>query len=208
MEKAVAMDSNNAGIGQQPADLDVIGQVLAGRHNQYAVLVERYQRPLVNFLRRLLPCDEDVLDCVQEAFLAAYRNLWRYSPKFTFRAWLYTIARNKAYDMLRKSQGRENIELEEVLADPRPGPEDFWLVKEQALHLEEVLAAMPDHYRQALYLRYRQDLSYEEIALVLQVPVSRVKTYLHRGKERLRQLLERGEIHDRAGRLMDSTVRG
>ncbi len=207
-KSAVRYKDNFDAKHRQLTDTEVIGQVLDGRHNQYAVLVERYQQPLINFLRRLLPSDDDVFDCVQDAFLAAYRNLWRYSPKYTFRAWLYAIARNKAFDMLRKGKGQEWAELEDMVADPRPGPEDSWLAKEETLRLERVLAEIPEHYRQALYLRYRQDLSYEEIAMVMEVPVSRIKTYLHRGKERLRQLMDRGEIHDGAGRLVDSTVRG
>ena len=86
-------------------------------------------------------------------------------------------------------------------------PEEVWLAKEQASMLTEVLNELPKHYGQALYLRFRQELSYEEIALVLEVPVSRVKTYLHRGKEKLRQHLERRGIHERDGQVVvDSTV--
>lgn len=187
-------------------DAEVIRQVLAGYHENYAFLVQRHQEPLIGFLRRLLHDEDEVFDVAQEAFLAAYRNLWRYSPKYTFRAWLYVIARNKALDLLRKRQREGLAPLDDVVTDPHPGPEDLWLAKEQALWLEKIMAEMPEHYRQALYLRYRQELSYEEIALVLEVPVSRVKTYLHRGKEKLRQQLERRGIHGGEERLVDSTI--
>jgi len=179
-------------------DAELIRQILTGQHDQYALLVERYQRGLVHFVRRLLNSDEDAYDCTQEAFLAAYRNLGRYSDKYTFRAWLYAIARNKAIDMLR--QKRENVSLDaqaNFYADSQLGPEEIWLAKEQTAFLHQVLQKLPDHYRQALYLRYRQELSYEEVAVVLEVPVSRVKTYLHRGKEKLRRELEqRGMVQN------------
>lgn len=177
-------------------DADIIRQVMAGHHEQYTDLVQRYQEPLIHFLRRTLTSEADALDCTQDAFLAAYRNLNRYSEEHPFRAWLYAIARNKALDLLRKRRREVSLTLEENLVDQQPRPEEVWLVKEQASMLSDVLNELPEHYRQALYLRYHQELSYEEIALVLQVPVSRVKTYLHRGKEKLRQRLERRDIHD------------
>jgi len=188
-------------------DAEIIRQVLAGHHEQYADLVQRYQEPLIHFLRRTLGSEEDVLDCTQDAFLAAYRNLNRYSEKHLFRAWLYAIARNKALDLLRKRHREVSLILEENLVDHQPRPEEVCLAKEQASMLSEVLNRLPEHYGQALYLRYHQELSYEEIALVLQVPVSRVKTYLHRGKEKLRQRLERRDIHGGEGqRVVDANI--
>ena len=189
-------------------DAEIIRQVLAGHHEKFADLVERYQAPLIHFLRRTLGSDEDVFDCAQEAFLAAYRNLSRYSEEHPFRAWLYTIARNKAFDLMRKRRREVPLIVDENLVDHQPLPEEVWLEKEQATMLDEVLKELPEHYGQALYLRYRQELTYEEIALILEVPVSRVKTYLHRGKEKLRQHLERREIiHERDRQsVVDSTV--
>lgn len=180
-------------------DADVIRQVLAGQHEQYAGLVQRYQESLVHFLRRILSSDEDVFDCAQDAFLAAYRSLNRYSKEYPFRAWLYAIARNKALDLLRKRRKEVLMAPDESMIDPQPSPEEAMLVKEQAEILSEVLHELPEQYAQALYLRYQQELSYKEIAIVLGVPVSRVKTYIHRGKEKLRQNLERREIHGGEG---------
>lgn len=189
-------------------DAEIIRQVLAGQHEKFAGLVERYQAPLIHYLRRTLGSDEDVFDCAQEAFLAAYRNLSRYSEEHPFRAWLYTIARNKALDLVRKRRREVPLTLDENLVDHQPLPEEVWLAKEQASMLAEVLKELPEHYGQALYLRFRQELSYEEIALILEVPVSRVKTYLHRGKEILRQHLERRDIvHEGDGQgVVDSIV--
>jgi len=188
-------------------DAETIRQVLAGHHEQYADLVQRYQEPLIHFLRRTLGAEADVFDCAQDAFLAAYCNLNRYSEEHPFRAWLYAIARNKALDLLRKRSREVALILDENLVDQQPRPEEVWLEKEQASMLSEVLNELPEHYAQALYLRYQQELSYEEIALVLQVPMSRVKSYLHRGKEKLRQRLERRDIYDGDGqRVVDSNI--
>lgn len=190
-------------------DAEIIRQVLAGHHEEYAGLVQRYQEPLIHFLRRMIGSDEDVFDCAQDAFIAAYRNLNRYSDEYPFRAWLYAIARNKALDLLRKRSREVSLTLDDNIMDEQPRPDEVWLAKEQASMLVEVLKELPEHYAQALYLRYQQELSYKEIAVVLQVPVSRVKIYIHRGKDRLRQHLERRNIHEEDRRhIMDSTVSG
>jgi RNA polymerase sigma factor, sigma-70 family len=190
-------------------DAEIIRQVLAGHHEHFAGLVQRYQEPLIHFLRRILHSEDEVLDCAQDAFLAAYRNLFRYSEKHPFRAWLYAIARNKALDLLRKRRREILQPLDETIVDYQPGPEEVSLTNEQADLLSDVLNELPEHYKQALYLRYHQELTYEEIALVLQVPVSRVKTYLHRGKAKLRQHLERRDFYEGVGRrVVDTTFSG
>ncbi|AFL99080.1 MULTISPECIES: RNA polymerase sigma factor [Desulfitobacterium] len=172
-------------------DAELIQQVLKGRHEQYGLLVQRYQEPLIHFLRGILGTEDEVFDCAQEAFLAAYRNLWRYSSSYTFRAWLYAIARNKAIDLMRKKKREIPLSIDENLVDHHVGPEEAYLAKEQALDVQAILEELPEHYRQALYLRYQQELSYEEISTVLNIPISSVKTHLHRGKEKLRQIMER-----------------
>lgn len=189
-------------------DAELIRQVLAGRHEGFSLLVERHQEPLIHFLRRLLRSEDEAFDCAQEAFLAAYRNLWRYSEAYTFRAWLYVIAKNKAMDMLRRQKREMPMAIDESLVDHQAGPEESWLAKEEAEAVANVLNSLPEPYRQALYLRYKQELTYEEIALVLSVPISRVKTYLHRGKDKLRQQMERSGINAKHGKLADSGVSG
>lgn len=189
-------------------DLDLIQQVLSGKHEYYAHLVERYQKPLIYFLRGILRDEEEILDCAQEAFLAAFRNLWKYSPAqaHTFRAWLYTIARNKAIDLMRKKKKEVPLPIDENFIDPQEGPEEAWLTKERATQVQEVLSELPEHYRQVLYLRYQQELAYEEISLVLNIPVSSVKTHLHRGKEKLRQIMERRGLDERNGRFVGPII--
>jgi len=188
-------------------DAEIIRQVLAGHHEEYAGLVQRYQEPLIHFLQRIHGSKEDAFDCAQDAFLAAYRNLNRYSEEYPFRAWLYAIARNKVLDLLRKRRKEVLMNLDEKTVDHLPNPEEILLAKEQALILSEVLHELPEHYTQALYLRYHQDLSYKEIAVVIEVPISRVKTYIHRGKEKLRQYLERRDIHGgEEQRVVDETI--
>ncbi len=189
-------------------DRELVRQILSGRHEQYSYLVQRYQEPLIHFLRRLVLNDEDAFDCAQEAFLAAYRNLWRYSEEYSFRSWLYAIARNKAMDLQRKRKREVVSQIEDTIVDHRPGPEERWLEKEEALGIHEVLNTLPESYRQVLYLRYQQDLAYEEIAQVLHIPLSRVKTNLYRGKMKLRQEMIRRGMNEGAKQLLDTIIPG
>lgn len=177
-------------------DAEIIQQVISGRHEQYSFLVQRYQEPLIRFLRGILNSEDEAFDCAQEAFLAAYRNLWRYSSAHTFRAWIYAIARNKAIDHIRKRKKEVPLTLDEGIVDHQPGPEEMWLAQERSNDVRAILEELPEHYKQALYLRYQQELTYEEISVVLNIPVSSVKTHLHRGKEKLRQIMERRGIHE------------
>lgn len=172
-------------------DAAIIRQVLSGNHQQFSILVRRYQEPLTHFLRGILKNDQEALDCAQEAFISAYQNLWRYSDQYTFRAWLYRIAHNKAIDLLRKRRREVPLTSEDYLITPCAGPEEEWLTREEAASIRNALDSLPEHYRQVLYLRYHQDLAYEEIAQALDIPLSRVKTHIHRGKAKLKQELER-----------------
>ncbi|MDR3271543.1 MAG: sigma-70 family RNA polymerase sigma factor [Peptococcaceae bacterium] len=183
-------------------DNEIIRQVLAGRHEVFALLVERYQKPLVYFLCRVTPTREEAYDFAQEAFLAAYRHLWRYSEQYTFRAWLFRIGRNLALDDYRKRRRAVVVPeaLTDQLAETRPGPEDQCVMKEEQVMLRQAMEQLPEHYRSVLYLRYQQELTYEEISVALNIPLSRVKTHLHRAKKYLRQDLER--------RAKDERIRG
>lgn len=189
-------------------DAEIVQQVISGKHEQYSLLVQRYQEPLIRFLRGILGAEDEVFDCAQEAFLAAYRNLWRYSPAHTFRSWIYAIARNKAIDLMRKRKREVPLTIDEGIVDHQPGPEEAWLAKEQQINVREILEELPEHYKQALYLRYQQELSYDEISTVLNIPVSSVKTHLHRGKEKLRQIMERRGIHERDGQYDEPIISG
>lgn len=189
-------------------DKELIRQILSGRHDRYTFLVQRYQEPLIHFLRKMVGNDDDAFDCAQEAFLAAYRNLWRYSEEYSFRSWLYAIARNKATDLQRKRKREFVSELEDNLVDHSPGPEERWLEKEQNAGIDQLLNTLPEQYRQILYLRYHQDLTYEEIARALNIPLSRVKTNLHRGKAKLRQEMTRRGMHAGAEQYLDTIIPG
>ena len=180
---------------KETAEKKLIIDVLAGDHQAYAVLINRYQRPIFNALLRLVNCREDAADLTQETFLRAYEKLEQFRLSARFFPWLYTIGLNLARDHLRKKKnapdcmtlapaGEDGLQLldnrqqENVLAD-----------KLDSEKLAQLMTTLPMEYREALLLRFQQGLDMKEIGAALGLSVSGAKMRVRRGLERLRRLL-------------------
>jgi RNA polymerase sigma-70 factor (ECF subfamily) len=135
---------------------------------------------------RLTRNAHDAEDLVQETYLRAYRAFDRYAPGSNIRAWLYTILHRVRVDFYRhKRRVPESVELEEQHAALPPLQESRAL----GLDLSRALEALPEAFRMAVMLRDIEELSYDEIARVLDVPIGTVMSRIHRGRALLRQAL-------------------
>src|SRR3989442_2934484 len=169
-------------------DQDVVKACLAGDANAYAGLVERYGGRVFNIALRITGDADAANDCAQEAFIRAYRALHQYDPALPFGPWLYRITTNASLNHVRRWHAHEAPveELPESPEDQEAGPEATALGREA---LGEVVAAMgelPAAYRAALTLRHMQQLSYQEVADALEIPLGTVKTHLHRARAALK----------------------
>lgn len=184
----------------KPSDQDIVEAVLAGHQHRFAELVERYQRPIVNYVYRMIHNYEDAVDLSQDVFLKAYSALDSYRPKYPFPAWLFRIARNATIDEIRRRR-LSTVSLDEPLetSDGRidrdpvgedADPEDLLLETELHERVEAAMAALPDKYREPLVLRHAAEMSYDEIADALELPLGTVKTRIFRAREALRDTLE------------------
>lgn len=181
-------------------DQDIVEAVLAGEQHRFGDLVGRYQGAIVNYVYRMLGQYEDAVDLSQDVFVKAYTALHSYQPKYPFSAWLFRIARNAAIDEIRRrrltlvalDEPLETSEgtMERQLAADGPGPEQALLQHEASRLIDQALASLPDKYREPLVLRHASDMSYEEIAEALELPLGTVKTRIFRGREALRAALE------------------
>lgn len=161
---------------------------LAGDTEAFATLVERYGGRVYNIAYRITNDRDAAADCAQEAFIRAYRALHQYDPALPFGPWIYRIATNASLNHVQRWHAHEAPveELPESVEPDEQGPESSALRRED---LDEVLAAMadlPPHYRAALSLRYLQELSYQEVADALAIPLGTVKTHLHRARAALK----------------------
>lgn len=181
-------------------DARLIYRCLAGDEKAYRELIERYQAQVYSVALRMVRRSEDAEDVVQETFVRMFRALDRYDPSRPFSAWLLTIASRLCIDHLRRRRvgtipltqrdpgsGEEyTIEVE----DPGLKPDDWTEHKEEERRSEELIASLPPHYRIVVILRHQQDLSYEEIAEALHLPLGTVKARIHRARAILKKRIE------------------
>ena len=180
----------------QASDHQVVSAVLAGDVDAYAFLVQRYQKPIYNLMFRLTGSYADSLDLAQETFIKAYETLHRFRKGSRFFPWLYSIGLNHGRNFLRRKKIVQVLDLddwEESSGLDHPGQEEDNLCARLDAHdLGKALSQIPVDYREAVVLRYHEELSMEEIATTLRVSVSGAKMRVHRGLRKLREILEKG----------------
>lgn len=181
------------------ADLKTIRRCKRGEEAAFQEILERYRTPIYNLCWRMTRNDEDALDLGQEVFIKVFRLLDRFDEQYAFHSWLFRIATNHCIDHLRRQRlrflslerdgGSADEEAALQVAGDEPLP-DVVLARRQAIEkLEEVIAELPPHYRVITLLRHDQQLSYEEIAESLQLPLGTVKARIHRARNLIQQLL-------------------
>jgi len=182
-------------------DLALVGFLREGSERAYETLLLRFQQPVYNLAFRLLNDPSDASDVVQEVFLKVFRNVGHFRGQSTLKTWIFRIAINEAHNQRRwffRHRHREiGIEDEqddirsraETLADSAQSPFDYVLDQENQALIETALTRINPRFRSAVVLRDISDLSYEEIAEVLQVSLGTVKSRILRGREALRQEL-------------------
>jgi RNA polymerase sigma factor (sigma-70 family) len=173
-------------------DEQLARRVQRGHTSDLALLVERHHSPLLGFLYRLTGGDRALAeDLTQESFLRALRSIKQYQTSRPFKPWLYAIAVNVARDHFKRAATRRAATLtdDELLALPDPIDLDEAIEIDRP-RLIAAIMALPVHQREALILRYDQDLSLAEIAAVLAIPIGTVKSRLSLGLRQLRQWLK------------------
>jgi RNA polymerase sigma-70 factor (ECF subfamily) len=172
----------------QIEDPELVSRVLAGRTGDFRELVERHQQSIFRFALGLVGNREEAEDVTQEAFLAAFANLSGYdSSRAAFSTWLFTIARNRCFNLLKQ---RRPIAVNELDAIADVTPLDPIVGQELSQQLDRALATLPVEQRSAFVLAEIEQLPYTEIARIDRTSVGTVKSRIHRAKQRLQSLLE------------------
>jgi len=165
-----------------------------------ADLVERCQHRLVRYLLYLTGTRESAEDLAQETWIRVLQRGSQYNDRQRFEPWLFAIARNLAIDYLRKKRkgvqtASSSNDLDAMLLLPTSGPSPFEAAarSEDAMRLAGQLQILPPLYREALLLRFQEDLSLAEMAQVLGAPVTTVTSRIYRGLAALRSAFEEGD---------------
>ena len=169
-------------------DRELVKRVLAGQTDDFRLLVDRHQPAIFRFASGMLGNREEAQDATQEAFLSAFANLSGYdSSRAAFSTWLFTIARNRCINLLKKSRPVALDEPEMVRGDATTDPIARQELSEQ---LNCALAALPVDQRSAFVLAEIEELPYAEIARIEKTSLGTVKSRIHRAKQRLQSLLK------------------
>jgi RNA polymerase sigma-70 factor (ECF subfamily) len=164
----------------------------AGDERAFARLLDDFGPRTLRYLRGLV--GDDAEDVHQEVWLAVYQSIATLAKPQAFRTWLFSTTRRRAIDHLRK-QRRELmllVDAQDGAGEVRDAPDDG-VPMPAGGDVEQILATLPPTQREALLLRYRDGMSYSEIAVIVGRPVGTVRTRIHHGKRKLRELLERGD---------------
>jgi RNA polymerase sigma-70 factor (ECF subfamily) len=180
------------------ADADLARRAAAGDESAFEELVNKYSRPIIDYCRRLVGNPTVAEDLAQEAFVKFYLGLSTFDPARSLSPFLYRIAHNHCLDWLRKKKvptiplvweadGEESREAD--APDLTLAPDELAGRREVQEAVDEALASLPPTYRGALVMRFREGMTYEEIAAALDLPLGTVKARIHRGREKLQQRL-------------------
>lgn len=155
---------------------------------------------MYNIALRITSDADAASDCAQEAFIRAYKALHQYDPAQPFGPWIYRIVTNVSLNHVQRWHAHQTVvdELPESAEPDESGPEASALRREAVAEVLEAMSELPPAYRAALTLRHMQQLSYQEVADTLDIPLGTVKTHLHRARAALKARLAARERERRS----------
>jgi len=185
-------------------DQEVVEQARDGRESAYRELIRRYQRPVFSLIYRMVRDRELAEDLSQETFVKVLNAIDRYRPEFKFSSWVFKIANNAAIDHLRRKEldtlsldgGPDATTAERVeatalqIGDSSESPLDELEARELGSAIERAIGKLRPEYQTCIILRHVEGRPYDEIADILELPLGTVKTYIHRARAELRELLD------------------
>ena len=177
---------------------DLMCKTAEGDELAFEVLVRRHQTPVLNLIYRYVGDRTKARDLAQEVFIRVWRAAYRYEPKAKFTTWVYRITANLCLNELKSfgkkkllfggSSGEEGQPRDEG-SNVSPSAEDLLLAEERSRQISEVLQILPENQRMALILKRYDNLSYHEIAKIMECSVSAVESLLGRAKRNLQEKL-------------------
>jgi RNA polymerase sigma-70 factor (ECF subfamily) len=181
-------------------DEKYVKKALEGDQRAYQQLTEKYRRPLQYHVTKMVKETEQVEDLVQEAFIKAFKNLDSYNSSYAFSTWLYRITTNHTIDYLRKKKLRTTSidkpiktregEMSFELPDEQAQTDRTIIRKQRKKIITHAIENLPEKYRQVIEMRHIEELSYQEIADKLDLPLGTVKAHIFRAREMLYKALK------------------
>jgi len=174
-------------------DKVLVKKTIEGDDKSFEMIVKKYENPIINYIGQTIRNYNLALEFTQEVFLKAYKALHTFNPKYTFKTWLFKIASNHIIDHWRKKK-IEYISIDHPIKENEIAPQQLEL-RELGIKIEKALDLLPPRLRELFVCRHMNDLSYQEIAEIKNLPVGTVKNRVvknrvFQAKELLRTHLE------------------
>jgi len=182
-------------------DFSLVERAKTGDQKAYAELMQRYKDSIFFMVLKMVNNKDDAMDITVTTFAKAFENLEKYRPDYAFSTWLFRIATNGSIDFIRKKRihttsidglsGENGDDRVFEIRSDGLNPEETSIKKQQTEQLKEIIDKLPPRYKTLIILRYFDELSYEEIAERLDLPLGTVKAQLFRGRDLLSNVLNR-----------------
>ena len=185
------------------SDKELAALSAAGNEGAVAELLRRYERPIFSLVYRMVRDRALAEDLAQEAFIRAFNAVSSYDPRYKFSSWIFKIANNHTIDHLRRRKldtvsidgsphartAQEEEQTRLVVESTDESPQEYVENRELGDQIEQAIGRLRPEYRTAVLLRHVEGYAYEEIAEIMDLPLGTVKTYLHRARSELKELL-------------------
>jgi RNA polymerase sigma-70 factor (ECF subfamily) len=182
-------------------DRELVTRAKKGDNAAFQRLLQKYKKSVYYMLLKMVKNPDDADDLTQEAFAKAFNSIEKFDSKYAFSTWLFRIATNNCIDFIRKKrvqtvsidapvEGDDGSSMSFDIRDDRLDPNDALLKKQRKKYLTLAIRRLPEKYRVLVELRYFRELSYEEVAQELDIPLGTVKAQLFRARELLSQELK------------------
>lgn len=183
------------------ADYTLVLSAIDGQQDSYTKLMSRYRGAIHQMMYKMVGNNEDAADLTQEAFTKAFRKLPSYEPRYAFSTWLFKIATNNCIDHIRKKR-LVTLSIDETIKEDSDqqfsynirsnalDPEQRLVTEQRSKMMQSLVGQLSTKYRQMIEMRFYQELSYDEIAIELNIPLGTVKAQLFRAKEMLHNQLK------------------
>lgn len=184
-------------------DQELVRLCLKGQERAAHELVSRYQRPVFSFIYRMVRDRELAEDLAQDTFIRAFDNLGKYDPAYKFSSWLFKVGHNLTVDHIRRRE-LDTVSIhgapDAVTSDQQEAtsvsleseferPDELLEARQLGASIEEAIDRLRPEYRTAILLRHVEGYSYDEISEVMEIPLGTVKTYIHRARAELQDML-------------------
>jgi RNA polymerase sigma-70 factor (ECF subfamily) len=180
-------------------DVDLIVIIHDKDREVYRELFDRYQKKIFTYIFHLVGNKDETEDILQNVFTKTYNSIEHFDTSRKFSSWIYRIAHNEAVNYLKRKSKRHTVSWEDITTNKdrldtgtnEEKPEDKWLHNEIDREIDQALEKIPPKYQKVLKMRYFEELSYEEIGVILKKPVNTVGTLINRAKKKLLEIVKK-----------------